>query len=119
VGAAGGGAAGAARGRAGAGAEAAMHPAAAVPHRRLPAAAAGTGLGAAAGRSQEVTGRGAIPEPAAAVRREGGSGGVGASSHVSLSDFQQWNGPLVRRMFWYYPWNHGVVNMFLTLSRRE
>jgi hypothetical protein len=71
--AAGGGAAGAALGRAGTGAEAAMQAAAAVAHGRLAAAAAGAGMRAAARGGQEVAGRGAVPEPAAAVRRQRGT----------------------------------------------
>jgi len=57
-------------GRARAGAQAAMHPAAAVAHGRLTAGAAGAGAGAAAGRGEEVAGPGAIPQPPAAVRRQ-------------------------------------------------
>src|SRR5580765_1418478 len=59
----------AALGRARAGAQAAMHPAAAVLHGRLAAGAAGAGAGAAPGRGQEVARPGAVPEAAAAVGR--------------------------------------------------
>src|SRR5262245_58958772 len=62
MGAAGGGAAGAARGRAGTGAEATMHPAAAVLHGRLPAATASAGPGTAARRRQEVARGGAVSQ---------------------------------------------------------
>jgi hypothetical protein len=72
VGAAGGGAAGAARGRPGSGAEAAVHTAPAVPHGRLPAAAAGAGVGAAAGGGEEVARRGTVAEPAAPLGRQAG-----------------------------------------------
>jgi hypothetical protein len=65
----------AALGRARSGAQAAMHPAAAVPHGRLAAGAAGAGAGAAAGRGQEVARRGAVPQAAAAVGRQAGGRG--------------------------------------------
>jgi len=77
VGEAGAAAALAARGRARAGAEAAMHPAAAILHGRLAAGAAAAGAGAAAGRGQEVARTGAVAEPAAAVRRQAGGRGEG------------------------------------------
>ena len=50
-----------------AGAEAAMHPAAAVAHGGLAAGAAAAGAGAAAGRGQEIAGAIAVLQPAAAV----------------------------------------------------
>src|SRR5262249_11204561 len=53
--------------RARAGAEAAMHPAAAVSHGGLPAGAAGAGARAATGRGQEIAGLGAVLQPAAPV----------------------------------------------------
>ena len=72
VGASGPGAEGAALGRAGAGALAAVEAAAAVAHGGLPAgAAAGSRLRPAARRLQVVAGRVAVPEPAAV---EAGSG---------------------------------------------
>jgi hypothetical protein len=63
-------------GRARPGAEAAMHPAAAVAHGRLAAGAAAAGAGAAARGGQEVARRVAVLETAAAVRWEGGGGGL-------------------------------------------
>ena len=69
------GAAGAAFDGARACAQAAMQAAAAVAHGRLPAAAAGAGAGAAAGRGQEIAGTGAVPQPAAAGRRQAGGRG--------------------------------------------
>lgn len=77
VGTTGGGAAGAALDGARTGAEPAMHPAAAVPHGRLAAAAACTGTGAAARGGEEVARHGTVSEPAAAVGRKGGGEGVG------------------------------------------
>ena len=62
-------------GRARSGAQATMHPAAAVPHRRLAAGAAGAGTGAAAGRGQEIAGLGAVPQPTASVGRQAGGRG--------------------------------------------
>jgi len=84
VGAAGGGAAGTPLGRPRAGAETAMHPAATVLHGRLAAAFAGAGASAAAGSSEEVAGRRAVPETAAPVGRQTGSGGAGMSGHGHL-----------------------------------
>src|SRR5262245_14730596 len=75
VGEAGAAAALAALGRARTRAQAAMHPAAAVPHGRLTAGAAGAGAGAAAGRGQEIAGPGAVPEAAAAFWRQAGGRG--------------------------------------------
>jgi hypothetical protein len=84
VGAAGRGAAGAPFGGAGTGAEAAMQPAAPVPHGRLAAAFAGASVSAAAGRGEKVAGRRAVPEPAAAGGRQA-DGGVGMrSGHADL-----------------------------------
>jgi hypothetical protein len=65
----------AAFGRARAGAEAAMHPAAAVLHGRLAAGAAGPRASTAAGRGEEVAGFGAVLQPAAPVRRQAGGRG--------------------------------------------
>jgi len=73
VGAAGGGAAGTPFGAAGAGAEAAMHPAASVLHGWLAAAVAGAGAGAAPGRGQKIAGAGTVAESATAAERQGGS----------------------------------------------
>lgn len=85
VDAAGSGAAGAAFGRARAGAEPAMHPAAPVPHGRLAAASAGAGARPAAGRCQKIAGRRAVPKPAAAVWRQAGSGEAGiVTGHRNL-----------------------------------
>jgi hypothetical protein len=69
---AGAGAAGAALGGARSGARPAMHPATAVLHRWLAAAAAGAGLGAAARRGQEIAGLGTVPQAASAVWRKAG-----------------------------------------------
>ena len=69
VGQAGAAAALASLGRTRAGAQAAMHPTATVPHGRLAAGAANPGPGAAARCGQEVAGLGAVLEPAAPVRR--------------------------------------------------
>jgi len=63
----------AAFGRARAGAQAAVHPAAAVPHGRLAAGEADAGAGAAARRSQEVAGLGAVLQAAAPVGRQAGA----------------------------------------------
>jgi hypothetical protein len=60
----------AALGRARAGAQAAMHPAAAVLHGRLAAGAAAAGTSTAAGRRQEVARPGTVLQPAASVRRQ-------------------------------------------------
>ena len=68
-------AAGEAFGRARSRAEAAMHPAAAVPHGRLAAGAAGASAGAAPGRRQEVARLGAVLQVAAAVDRQAGGPG--------------------------------------------
>jgi hypothetical protein len=75
VGEAGAARAGEAFGRARTGAEAAMHPAAAVRHGRLAAGAAAAGAGAAPGRGQEITGAIAVLQAAAPVGREGGGDG--------------------------------------------
>jgi hypothetical protein len=88
--AAGGGAAGATCDCAGAGAEAAMHPAAAVLHGRLAAAFAGAGPGAAARGGQKVAGRGAIAEPATAVPPQAGGGAANLSGHGNLLRFSGW-----------------------------
>ncbi len=71
---AGAGAAGAAFGRPGSGAEAAMEAAAAVGHGGLPAAAAAAGAGAATRGGQEVAGGGAIAQTAATGRGLGRNG---------------------------------------------
>jgi hypothetical protein len=62
-------------GRARAGAQAAMHPAAAVPHGRLTARAPGAGAGAATGRRQEVARLSAVLQAAAAIQRQAGDRG--------------------------------------------
>jgi hypothetical protein len=72
VGPAGGGATGAPLGRARTGAQTAMHPAAPVAHGRLAAAAVRAGAGTAAPGGEKVAGRGTVPEPPAAIGREGG-----------------------------------------------
>jgi hypothetical protein len=87
VGAAGGGAAGAPLGRARAGAEPAMHPAAPVLHGWLAAAGARAGVRAAARGGEEVAGRGAVPEPPATVAWQAGGGGAGVSGHGNLLGF--------------------------------
>jgi len=61
-------------GRAGAGAEATMHPTAAVRHGGLAAGAAATGVGAASRRSQEIAGAIAVLQTATAVGRQAGPG---------------------------------------------
>jgi hypothetical protein len=68
---------GEALGRARAGTLAAMHAAAAVGHRRLPAATAATGPGAATRSGKVVAGRIAVLEPAAPLRRQAGRRGHG------------------------------------------
>jgi hypothetical protein len=84
--AAGGSAAGAPLGCARAGAKPAMHSAAPVRHGRLATAFARAGPGAAARRGEEVAGRGTIPEPATAIRRQAG-GGVEMGGHGNLLRF--------------------------------
>jgi hypothetical protein len=50
-----------------------MHPATAVLHGRLAAAAAGAGMGGTAGSDQEIAGLRAVPQTASAVRRQAGA----------------------------------------------
>src|SRR5262249_43770039 len=69
------GAAGATLGGAGPRGQAARQAAAAVAHGRLAAAATGAGVGAAAGRGQEIAGPGAIAEAAGPVGRQAGDRG--------------------------------------------
>ena len=59
------------------GAQAAMHPATVVLHRRLAAAAAGAGMGAAARGGQEIAGLCAVAQAAAAIGRQAGGRGPG------------------------------------------
>jgi len=74
------GAAGTTLGGARSGAEAAMHPTTAVLHRRLAAAAAGAGMGAAARGGQEIAGLGAVAQASAAVDEQWQEGGTGFMS---------------------------------------
>jgi hypothetical protein len=79
----------AALGRARAGAEPAMHAAAAVRHGRLAAGFAAAGAGTTARCGQEVAGPGAVLEPAAPVGRQAGEGDACGSGHCRL-DLYLW-----------------------------